>query len=857
MAITFVAAGTLASGDDSASLQPGLPAGIQTDDLLFLVAGDAGGATIDEPAGDYIVEERSGATGAGQIYVARRTVVGGESAPTLTFTGGNAAGAGARILAFRGVDATAPALTQGVLNRSANVDIVVPTVTPTADGSAIVLVGMKQAGWTSVGTASGDGLTWVEAFDHNIASVNDDLGLVVDYAIQITAATISAKTLTVTGGTFDAVTGVAFVLPPAVVVEPPATGLVKVKVSGTFGQKPNKRRVAGSFTIKPVKRVAGAFPEPIAVNGAPLRIVWNLDATSAVNGAPLYLKWDMSAEIPYVPVNGAPLRLVWDTNAQALPTPVNAAALRLKWDLQVPTEPPPPGTGLSANELMLWGGGGAGVPGEIITQTDATLDKLAAHGFKWVLVGVGYLGGFGGGGSEAAPSVRFRGDGGSTAAPEYRVQRDIENSNIVDRCHARGLNVYLKFSGAKGTQPTPHAIADWWVDTPWTHYAARHAELAAFGLHEGFDGIAVDYEVFNTDNSDPWAWMRGTTPYTATAHTELAIRDKCADRGEQVMTAIVANWPQVNFLVYNMFTPYGWQTTAANMIRVGKGLAAKAQKGEVDLQWNFAAGMTRENAGYSRMTNISAIFQKTWHQGNAPTDALNWENMLRYETNNQLTRCSHDQTSNNGLSAGFERWDTAHRKWFHTPFAWLDEPPPGSPAYGAYSDKHTPAYVNTQLQQFRAWGMGRMLPIFDFSGFDFDSSFNGTSWNPATQQQESGFDYRPALNAAKVEGVVDTDAPTLEVTNVGATTITGTANDTQGIRAVRWQDNLTRRGVCRMDYVIVDTGSSRPADFPELWIQDQRFDWTMQRSALSAGATSVTFEAEDLHGRTTLRVQQL
>jgi hypothetical protein len=510
--------------------------------------------------------------------------------------------------------------------------------------------------------------------------------------------------------------------------------------------------------------------------------------------------------------------------------------------------------GEGAHELMLWGGGqtASGMSG-LITQNDTQLTELSTlggspgTGFSWGFVSVQYLSGsktfFGG----PAPA--------NSSGKNYDYQREIQNSNIVDRCHARGINVYLHLKACATTNPPVGApIRAWFDNAAWIEYCDRIRLLADFARYEGFDGICNDSETF-TDPS-AWNWDYAGNP------GEYAVRSKAAERGAQVMAAMLDGWgadETLDYHQYHPFCPDGWHVT---MSQLDSG-NPNNKKAEKTVEWNWMGGMA-STEGYGVFRHDTAVFQKVYGFGTAPGgDPVRWRNAFKYDVNNFMAMASKDAEARNGLCKGWENWEYASARFKWSIEIWMDEPNVAS--WSTFEDKRTPTKVQEQALAMREWAMGGQFTNFDYSGFDIATSFYGTSWNGSVY--ETGFDYRPAIKAATTPGTVDTQPPVLSVPTVTATEITGTTVDHRttvgdmdgAIKVVRWVDNQGRTGVAELDFVI-DSGETSVRNdglvHPELWIKVWHTDWTILRSALP-GATSITITAEDTHDRTASRVVTL
>lgn len=192
-AITYVASGASASNANAAgtsTLNPALPAGLADGDLMVLQASirNSGTGTVDTPAGWTAMAVT------GNVALLGRRYVTGDTAPTVSFTGGAAnATVMARVHGFHNAE-LAPATHNSQLNTSAQ-NVAYPALTVPDDGHLILAAGWKQDDWTSVAALAG----WTEAAD-NTTTAGDDASQVLDYQIQTTAADVVAGAFTVTGG---------------------------------------------------------------------------------------------------------------------------------------------------------------------------------------------------------------------------------------------------------------------------------------------------------------------------------------------------------------------------------------------------------------------------------------------------------------------------------------------------------------------------------------------------------------------------------------------------------------------------------------------------------------------------------
>lgn len=198
-AIQTPSSGAIATNATSASGQsvtPALPTDIEPGDVMFCWATvrNSGTGTIDTPTGWTVLVTN------GNCVLLARVCTGGESAPTITATGGAANETlVARCFnikgAVRDLDTVVHASSTN-LNVSQQ-NITVPALTVSQDNCIILICGWKQDDWTSVAALSGQGFS--ELFESPTTD-GSDAGIVVDYKILTTAANVTADSLVVTGG---------------------------------------------------------------------------------------------------------------------------------------------------------------------------------------------------------------------------------------------------------------------------------------------------------------------------------------------------------------------------------------------------------------------------------------------------------------------------------------------------------------------------------------------------------------------------------------------------------------------------------------------------------------------------------
>jgi hypothetical protein len=199
--ITYGAVGT-ATHASNASVTPGIPASVAAGNLLIVIAAirNSGTGVPNTPSGYTRLDVFDDSD---NVQVFAKVAVGGDAAPTITFTGGIAnATTSAQMIRIAGAfsdPAEAFVRGQAQLNSSAqNIDypglpLQEPTVATAIHNAIILYVGWKQDDWTSVASP---GTEIAEAS----TLTGDDQGLVWAYQIQTTATNVVEGSFTVTGG---------------------------------------------------------------------------------------------------------------------------------------------------------------------------------------------------------------------------------------------------------------------------------------------------------------------------------------------------------------------------------------------------------------------------------------------------------------------------------------------------------------------------------------------------------------------------------------------------------------------------------------------------------------------------------
>ena len=311
----------------------------------------------------------------------------------------------------------------------------------------------------------------------------------------------------------------------------------------------------------------------------------------------------------------------------------------------------------------------------------------------------------------------------------------------------------------------------------------------------GFAGLAFDEEDYPSGSGGrpTWDWH-----YPGNTHSEADVRAKVRQRGVQIMTSIVAGFPNAEIVDYFTFFPEGWEPYVQEQIN------GSSQTSRDSVQINLWDGLTSVN-GYGPIRFINSIFYKTNHIAGA-----SWDTALSFDVNRTYAY----------LSRNLSNWSYASSRINWSAFAWISAGP------SAFEAARDPGYVAGQLAAFRRWGTGGAFANYVHSGLE-------------------GFDYGPyvaGLKAAAAPGMVDTQPPGASVSQIqrsgGNVSISGSATDNMGIRSVRWRTASGAEGAAKMTWVI--TGGDVRAGYQ--W----RTDWST--TVPSTSGEVITITVEDIKG---------
>ncbi|MGH7391434.1 MAG: LamG domain-containing protein [Candidatus Rokuibacteriota bacterium] len=233
---TFVAAGALVAA--VGTVTPALPAGLQTNDLLLLVAESANQAvTIPTPNGGTWMEVANSPQGmgtAGQISGARLTMFwsrynGTQGNPTTNDPGNHI---GAKIFAFRGCETSGNPwnVTAGDVPASGTANVLIPGATTTVDQCLVVLIATCNLPDTWSALTNADLATLTERFQGDVVAGNDgDMFLATGE--KASAGSYGATSVTITGGNHHGRMSIALMPPQAASTPISASDTVSLALS--------------------------------------------------------------------------------------------------------------------------------------------------------------------------------------------------------------------------------------------------------------------------------------------------------------------------------------------------------------------------------------------------------------------------------------------------------------------------------------------------------------------------------------------------------------------------------------------------------------------------------------------------
>jgi hypothetical protein len=446
----------------------------------------------------------------------------------------------------------------------------------------------------------------------------------------------------------------------------------------------------------------------------------------------------------------------------------------------------------SADRMILWVN-----CRQLATISDAQLDAWQGRGVGGFVCQSQYVYGMGG-------TQDWSGDLGSLNGSQYALERQLRDSRLGARLASRGMIAYLgAYLVNYNNVHTP--MADWFDDGAWAdRVVPAFGRMAAAARALGFAGLAFDQELYTQTRgvqTADWDWT-----YPGNSHSEAATRRAAFRRGRQMMSAMLANFPHIQLVAYDVHFPHMWGDVVQQEINNHPNAYANR------LDINFWDGLSSVD-GYDALRLFDAIFYKMPHVGT-------WDSALSYEYNSTFA----------ALSRSFSNWRYAAPRFNISPFSWIDNGPGG-----AFEAARSPGYVAQQLMAFRKWGMGGQFGNYAYRGLD-------------------GFDYAPyqqAMQAASRPGVVDAEPPTLSIDRFSAgksrATLRGSAEDNLAVHYVRWRVRRSS-GVARMSWNSTSGRSTWTAGVPlqpgKNRIVVQAVDVKGNVAQLSVNATGGAFARE-------------
>jgi glucose/arabinose dehydrogenase len=345
---------------------------------------------------------------------------------------------------------------------------------------------------------------------------------------------------------------------------------------------------------------------------------------------------------------------------------------------------------------------------KLVDLSDSQLDLWKSRGVDGIVIQTRYLDEMGGietwtgDPNDPLSSVPVEG------ADVHIKQRTLRDNRFTQRCHARGLSVYLGFYLSNfHNLSTPFKI--WNDDAGWSQIVVPMVRgVAGAARLLGMDGIATDSEMYRSDDQT-WNWN-----YPGVTQTEAIVRGLARQRGREFMNAVLAGFPNVTIINYRIEIPGDWEEKVQAQVN---GIVGVWDKSVFPDFWNGIVDI----GGFRAIHFLDPIFYKSWHIRSG------WDEALDYNL----------KGVRGTLSQRWANWAYASPRFFLSPFAWID---PG-PSAGSFDDARPPDYVATQLTAFHKWGEGNLFGLYAQHIDDFD-------YTP----------YVPAMQAASTPDPVQTGA---------------------------------------------------------------------------------------------------
>lgn len=366
---------------------------------------------------------------------------------------------------------------------------------------------------------------------------------------------------------------------------------------------------------------------------------------------------------------------------------------------------------------------------KLVGFTDAQLDLWKSRGVDGFVVQTRYL-------DEIGGSEMWTGDPTESLSgviiegtDVHEKQRTLRDNQFAQRCHARGLTVYLGiYLSNYHNLSTPLKV--WNDDAGWSQIIPIVRGAAGAAKLLGMDGIATDSEMYR-DESQTWNW-----DYPGVTQTEATVRSLARQRGREFMEAVLAGFPNVEIINYRLEVPGSWEERVQQQVNGVVGVWDKS------VFPDFWGGIV-DAGGFSAIYFFDPIFYKSWHIRSG------WDEALEYNVKGVR------QT----LSQRWANWEYASPRFFLSPFAWID---PG-PSAGSFDDARAPEYVARQLDAFHRWGQGNTFGLYTQHIDDFDYTPYVSAMQAASTPDAGGTARTTVPTTSSREDVIKTSEKELEV----------------------------------------------------------------------------------------------
>jgi hypothetical protein len=403
------------------------------------------------------------------------------------------------------------------------------------------------------------------------------------------------------------------------------------------------------------------------------------------------------------------------------------------WDARMCNEdscdtPSPPPTGGGAKPIGFW----ALNYGEIRNYTDAVLDELRyERGVGMLVLETRHLCRLGGNcftTDLTDPRVQPSG-----TDPKYRIQRDLMDTDLIERANARGMEVwfghYAVARDPAGVIDTPYS--NWEDETAWQNNVLPSLRELATGCRVlGCKGITNDSEEYPDGSgslSHTWKYTYPGAPDRATLDS-LVYR-----RGQQYMDALNVGFPGVRQAIYYARFPGSYEESARTSHhnqptdyfqqldhRFWLGATSATIAGNTIDKWD-SWFYKRTNCAYPRCWQNDGDIRTPGVQPTMPPGTQN----TMHDTVAEAVKRHYDFLRPRVTTARLARWHYSN-------FTWI---PAGPRRDSTSDDAQSPEFVETQLRAARDVGTAPHIPVYGGPVWD---EFNWTPYEPAMLRVASG-----------------------------------------------------------------------------------------------------------------------